>query len=249
MQPFTLVVPKELVPVGSRPAIHWVIEEAATAGIREVGIVVGPGKELIRSYIDRACADGLLPALEVAYLEQPEPRGLGDAMLRCRSFIGDDSFALLLPDNLPLAPSYRLGTLIDLHQERDRDVLGVLELGAESSGRYMRSGLFEGEEVDPGVFAIARILDKERSPLVIRPQETVRRTCGRSVWRPEILDLLAELQGRTTGELDEVQAAQIIAREEGLLGLVLDPPLFDVGHPEGLAAANAHYLAGLPGEA
>jgi UTP--glucose-1-phosphate uridylyltransferase len=91
MLPVTRVVPKELLPVGSKPAIHWAIEEAAAAGLREIAIVVSPTKPLIATYIETS---GLREELDLSFefITQEEQLGLADAIWRCRDFAGDEPF-------------------------------------------------------------------------------------------------------------------------------------------------------------
>ena len=239
MRPVTRVVPKELLPVGAKPAIHRVVEEAAAAGIDRIGVVIRPGKELIREYLEVARRRGDLPDLSFHFPIQEQPRGLADAIRASRGFLGADPFALLLPDNVLLSPEHRLESMTELFERSGRDVVGVLELDSSESGRYGDSGLFEGSSPERGVFEIGRLHEKRPGRLEIPDGETVRRTCGRYICRPHVLRLIDELWPAAQGELDEVPVYQRIAAEGGLLGRVLPPPLFDVGHPSGYLAANA----------
>lgn len=243
MRPVTWAVPKELLPVGTRPAIHRVVEEAAAAGLDRIGVVIGPGKELIRDYLETAQRQGEFQGLSFVYLRQEEPRGLADAISVSRAFTGDDPFALLLPDNVLLAPAYRLSSMTDLFVRSGKDVVGVLELDSSESGRYGNSGLFEGSRVEPGVFAIERLRDKLPGRLEIAAGETALRTCGRYICRPHVMRWIDELRPDVEGEFDEVPVYQRIAAEGGLLGRQLPLPLFDVGHPSGFLAANAYLHA------
>ena len=240
MRPVTWTVPKELLPVGTRPAIHRVVDEAAAAGLDRVGVVIGPGKRLIRDYLETARRQGALAGLELEYLWQEEPTGLADAISVSRSFLADDPFALLLPDNVLLSPDYRLASLIELFEESGKDVVGVLALGGEESGHYGNSGRFEGRSPRAGVHQIERLRDKGPGRLEIPAGETVRRTCGRYLCRPHVVRWIDELRPGIEGEFDEVPVYQRIAAEGGLLGCELPLPLFDVGHPSGFLAANAY---------
>lgn len=240
MRPVTWAVPKELLPVGTKPAIHRVVEEAAAAGLDRIGVVLGPGKELIRDYLEAACRRGDLPGLDFEFLLQKEPRGLAEAISVARDFTAGEAFALLLPDNVLLSPQHRLAPLTELSASAGKDVVGVLELDAEASGRYGNSGLFDGRPIGPGLFEIHRLRDKGPGRLEIPPGTTVLRTCGRYVCRPHVMDWIDELRPGIEGEFDEVPVYQRIAADGGLLGRLLPSPLFDVGHPAGFLAANAH---------
>ena len=158
MRPVTWAVPKELLPVGTRPAIHRVVDEAAAAGLDRIGVVIGPGKELIRDYLETARRQGEFPGLAFEYLRQEEPKGLAEAISVSRSFTDGDPFALLLPDNVLLAPEYRLAVLTELFTRSGKDVVGVLELdGGESGLREQRGLVVRFESALDGVGLIGKI--------------------------------------------------------------------------------------------
>lgn len=234
--------PKELLPVGGRPVLRHAIDEALAAGLDEIAIVVSPAKDPIRSYVDERIAAGKLAA-KITWVEQTVQRGLGDAMTRCRDFVAGEPFALLLPDNVFLAPGYSLQPMVDLAIEHSRDVIGVVELGDDSSGKFGNCGRIDFRALAPGVLEIERLDDKRPGKLQIPRGERVTRTCGRYVCRPDVLDVLEELRPETLAagrELDEVPAYQRIIAARGAIGCALPPPLFDAGNPEGYAAANAY---------
>ena len=80
MHPFSFCIPKELVPLGNVPAIHFVLDEVVAAGIPEVAIVVRPGKRLLSDHLERAQSEGLFSNLRIEWVTQAEPLGLGDAI-------------------------------------------------------------------------------------------------------------------------------------------------------------------------
>lgn len=240
MRPFTEVVPKELVPLGSRPALDLVIEEAHRAELTEVAVVVGREKDALGAYLAHLERSGAYPSISFEIVVQPAATGLADAITLCRAFTAGEPFALLLPDNVLLSPDHRLRPLLDLADETGAHAVGVVELAPEHSGQYGRSGLFEGEELRPGVFHITGLAGKEAGRLTVPPGRTLRRACGRYVCQPELFAILEELRRNVDGELDEVPAYQQIAAAGRLYGHLLPQPLFDVGHPRGFLAANAY---------
>lgn len=245
MEPFSLAVPKELAPVGARPALHRVIDEAAAAGIDQVAIISAPGKELLQGYVSAVQKRGGWAGMELTFLLQHQPRGLGDAISLAREFSAGESFALLLPDNLPLADDYRLEDLLTTHRRHDHHVVGVLRLDESWSGLFGNCGRIDHEEIEPGVVSVERIRDKRPGQLRIPVGEEVIRTCGRYVCQADIFERLEVLRPTAEGELDEVPVYQQLAMEGRLIGHVIPPPLFDVGHAAGLLAASA-YLATSP---
>ncbi len=245
MQPVARVVPKELLPVGSKPAIHWVIEEAAAAGLTEIAIVLSPAKGLIFEDL----ADGGLDSelgVRFHYVTQEVQRGLADAMWQCRDFTDGEPFALLLPDNVLLSREHDLARMVSLYAESGRDIIGALELDHSYSGRFGNCGLIDFERKAPGVLEISRLRDKRPGRLAIAENTCVVRTCGRYICHPHVFEYMKRFRpgGENNGsaaELDEVPVYQAIIRDQGAVGCLLALPLFDVGHPTGYAAANGYW--------
>jgi UTP--glucose-1-phosphate uridylyltransferase len=248
--PFSLAVPKELAPLGSKPAIHYVLDEAAQAGLEEAIVVIAPDKALLRRYLDLAQEQGAWPRLRLRYATQPEPSGLAHAIALCAPLLEGEPFVVLLPDNLPLAPDYRLDPLLELWLNRGRNVVGVIEIDHRWSGLFGNSGRIDSRPLEERVLAIDRLHDKVPGRLAIDATITapLLRACGRYVFGNDVLALLAESRTESTGEVDEVPTVQRLALRGDLLGSLVPMPLFDVGYPDGLLAANAYLAAraGLP---
>ena len=242
MKPFSRSVPKELVPLGSVPALHLVVREAVEAGLTEIALVLRPGKEILLESLEEL-RKGWSTGFELLPILQERPTGLADALSLCREFVAGESFALLLPDNVLPAREHELSRMITLHQREGLPVSGVLELSPEHSGLYGNSGRFRGEEIEEGIWQIDRLEPKGRGRLEIPPGGTVRRTCGRSVLTPDLFDRIERVRPTVHGECSEVPVFRELAREGRLLGLRLESPLFDVGHPRGVAAAGAWLAA------
>lgn len=235
--------PKELLPIGDRSVLRRTLDEALTAGLDRVAVVISPRKRAIRTYVEQLLQRGELRA-DVTWVEQVVQRGLGDAMTLCRDFVAGEPFALLLPDNVFLAPDYSLRPMVDLARTHGRDVIGVVELDCSNSGKFGNCGRIDYRPLAPGVVEIRRLDDKRPGRLEIPRGERVTRTCGRYVCRPDVLDVLEELRSEALasgGELDEVPAYQRIIAARGAIGCVLQPPLFDAGNPAGYAAAQAFH--------
>ena len=241
MEPFSTVVPKELAPIGSTPALHLVLDEAVAAGIEEVAVVTNVTKGLLADYLETARESGHWPDLAVTWVEQPSPEGLGDAIQRCRGFCHDEPFALLLPDNLPAAPNYRLLDLIAAARGTGLHALGVLELDHAWSGLYGNCGLIRYRERADGNLDIFEILDKQPGRLRITEGELVRRTCGRYVCQPDLFDEIERIRPSIVGDFDEVPVYQSLARQGRVVGVPIPMPLFDIGHAEGMLAASAFF--------
>ncbi len=239
MQPFTHVVPKELVPLGARPAIDWVVREALEAGLDQLGLVVGPDKGLIRDYLERLQELGELPPFSLELIHQEVPLGLAEAMALGRSFAAGEPFALVLPDNIFLSPEYSLGRMVEAAEDSGQDVVGVIRVDHPQSGLYGNCGRIDFDPLPSGHLALRHLASKGPGRLEVPPGETVLRACGRYICQPHIFDYIDQVRPQIEGEYSEVPVYQQIIAEKGALGVELPGPLFDVGHPSGYLAANA----------
>ena len=242
MQPFSLTTPKELVALGAVPAIEFAVLEAQAAGVDRVVLVTRPDKGRVAEYLHRAQDLGRLGEVEILTAVQNAPLGLADAIYSARGYLSGEPFALILPDNVILAEDYGLKSLVDAWAREGRDVVGVLRLDSDDDGRFGHSGLFEGVETRPGTYAIQRIHSKEKGVLRVSKGEVLHRTCGRYICHPDVIQRIEKMRERATGELDEVPIYQEIARERGVVGVLIPRPIFDVGVPRGVMEANAWLL-------
>lgn len=245
MLPFTHVVPKELAPLGSRPALDFVVREALEAGLDHLGVVVGPEKGLVRDYLERLRDHEELPIASLEFIFQEVPLGLAEAMALARSFSDGEPFALVLPDNIFLSPDHSLGRMVEAAQRHGQDAVGVIRVGHEQSGRYGNCGRIEFDALPCGDLALRHLASKGPGRLEIAPGETVLRACGRYICQPHVFDYIDRLRPEIRGEYSEVPVYQRIISERGAVGVELPGPLFDVGHPSGFLAANA-FLAAAP---
>lgn len=243
MLPISSVVPKEMLPIGTRPMIEFAVAEAASAGISEIFLVIAPEKRLISDYFRRRMEEGEYAGVRFRSVQQPEPLGLADAIDRCRKWLQDEPFAVLLPDNVNFAPEYSFKSLIRAYQTNGQDVVGVIELQQSDSGRWGNVGRIDYEELDEGTIRIRRLYSKGRGTLKVRPGESLLRTCGRYVCHSDIFSFFDRIRPQATGEFDEVPVYQEVVRQRGMIGCRIPMPLVDVGNPLGyLTAQHLMYL-------
>ncbi len=211
--PFTKSVPKELVPLVDKPVIQYVIEEAAAAGIEEILVVVSPGKEaLIRHFNPEAALNArltrngkteLLAELEkleclaeIHYVCQAELDGLGGAILRGRSFAGNEPFAVLLGDTVMESFTDRpvIGELIRIFEARSASVMALEEVPEEKLRKY---GIAAGSFVEPDLLKLSDIVEKPE------PEAAPSRlaVASRYVFTPELFDALAATKPGRGGEI------------------------------------------------
>lgn len=231
--PVTKVVPKELIPVGKKPALQWVIEEAVDAGLRDLVIVVNERKGLLREYLtplnqghplsEYAAMrelERLLRDARITFVDQPTPIGLADAILRCRDCVGDEPFALLLPDNVFLsAESSVTERLVRLHTVTGQSCVALWR----ARGAGLSDGAVIGKRNGDSTWSVSRVLRKGD----IRGRATDLRPLGRAVLEPRAFQFLQS--GVTSGESDEVPALNGLAGEQRLLGLMVEEEPVHIG--------------------
>ncbi|MFQ5928200.1 MAG: sugar phosphate nucleotidyltransferase [Acidobacteriota bacterium] len=240
MKPVSQVLPKELLPIGTRPMIQFAVEEAIEGNVKEIAVVINERKELIRDYLKQLISDEPFDRVCFHFFYQKEAKGLADAIDQCREFIQGEPFALLLPDNVILSSDYRFSSMVELYRQTGRDVVGVIELAAEQSGLYGNAGRIDSESLKSGVLEIKRLYGKSKGTLRVAPGEKIRRTCGRYVCHPDLFDYIDLIRPQVREEFDEVPVYQEIIRQKGALGYLIPAPLFDTGNPRGYLAASAY---------
>jgi UTP--glucose-1-phosphate uridylyltransferase len=222
LRPLTDVVPKELLPLVDRPVVRWVADELAACGIEQLAVVVGPGKERVAEYLG---AGAIL---------QPEPRGLGDAVLCAEAWAADEPFAVALGDAVIGGQARivaRLAAALDDHGAVA--AIAVQRVGPEKVSRY---GIVAGATKGSDPF-VARAL-VEKPALEDAPGDMA--IAARYVLGPAIFDALRATAPGHGGEVQLTDAIALLLREGArVVAVPLAPgePRFDVGDAESYAEA------------
>jgi UTP--glucose-1-phosphate uridylyltransferase len=247
--PATKAMPKEMLPVVDKPLIQYAVEEAAAAGIEMMIFVTGRNKRAIEDHFDRSpelemllqasgktqLLDALLSAtprgVSFVYVRQPEPLGLGHAVLCARPVVGDEPFAVILADDLIDAEPGVTAQLVQSYERHGSSVLAVENVPLEDTAKY---GIVATETLAPGEERVTRIVEKPR------PEEapSTLAVVGRYVLRPEIFD---ELERTQRGRGNEIQLTDAIARRvpHGEVAVRhFHGTRFDCGSKAGFLAAN-----------
>jgi UTP--glucose-1-phosphate uridylyltransferase len=223
LHPITRVIPKEMFPVEQKPIIQHIVEEAITAGLTELGIIVRPGKEMIREYFSTLPEEELAGKIRIEYLYQTRPAGLGDAILCARDFIGVEPFIVMLPDDLYMDfnPTRELAMFFN---ERQQSCLSIGEVPAEEANCY---GKVTAESIEGNLYRIGYMFPKNWSLKIINPAARHLNSFGRYVLTPKVLELAYERQEGI--ELDDGDLIRGLLRFETIYGLYLSCTRFDTG--------------------
>jgi UTP--glucose-1-phosphate uridylyltransferase len=245
-------LPKELLTVAAKPLIAHAIEGLAASGVRQIGVIISPAKEAIRQFLLGNPPEFLAPLLDAhlqvlfkactfSFFVQPEPAGLGDAVSLCREFVGNEPFALIMPDNVLLDGLPVVTQLLPFFASEGRDMIGAINVKPEEASRFGNVGILETEIIpgrSPRFRKVADFSSKTDDPLSVPPGEKLLKNFGGSIFLPHFFDYIEQSRPNAKGELDDVPVIQAILREEGLRVVVLEGNGFDVGNPAGYWAAN-----------
>jgi len=234
--PATKAQPKEMLPVVDKPAIQYVVEEAARCGIRDVLVVTGRNKRSIEDHFDHAPelerqleAGGkddqlaevraITGLADLHYVRQGEPKGLGHAVAVARQHVGDEPFVVLLPDDI-METSEVLGRMLDAHVTHGASVVALKEVAPHEISSY---GCAAVESVDDGLVRITGVVEKP-SPEDAPSNLAVM---GRYVFTPDIFDFIDQVE---PGKGGEIQLTDAMAKLPTLYGVVFQDGRYDTGN-------------------
>jgi UTP--glucose-1-phosphate uridylyltransferase len=242
--PATKAMPKEMLPVVDKPAIQYVVEEAVAAGLTDVLMITGRNKNALENHFDRAgeleaalTRKGDTDKLEkvnhsshladVHYVRQGDPKGLGHAVLRARMHVGNDSFAVLLGDDIIDARDPLLTRMLDEHGKRNATIVALLEVDPESIHLYGAAAVEPTDDAD--VVRVTGLVEKPAAD--VAPSNLA--VIGRYVLRPEVFDILERTEPGKGGEIQLTDALMEMAADVqgtgGVYGVVFRGRRYDTG--------------------
>jgi len=224
--PATKAVPKELLPVVDRPALQYIVEEAARAGLGEVLMVTGRNKSAIEDFFDRTPEleaalekkgdEGRLAAVhdatdiaQVHFVRQGEARGLGHAVLQAAAFVGDEPFAVLLGDDMIDERDHLLEQMIAVQAEHGGSVIALLDVGRENIDKYGAVAVEQSGHTGEGDEVVRITGLVEKPPVEEAPSSLA--IIGRYVLAPEIFEVLHETPPGRGGEIQLTDALRVLA--------------------------------------
>ena len=246
--PATKSQPKEMLPIVDKPAIQYVVEEAVLAGLTDVLVITGRGKRAIEDhfdrnfelehYLDQSGRDELLAEMreinELAdfhYIRQRDPLGLGHAVSVASEHVGQESFAVLLGDDIMVDDATLLTRMLDVHARYGGSVLALLEVPIEEISAY---GSVAVEPVAEGLMRVQQIIEKPKPEAALSNLAVI----GRYVFTPSIFDALAETRPGVGGEIQLTDAIGLLLDREPVYGVVFSEGRYDIGRKFDFLRAN-----------
>ncbi|MBV8798698.1 MAG: UTP--glucose-1-phosphate uridylyltransferase GalU [Alphaproteobacteria bacterium] len=247
--PATKAVPKEMLPVVDKPVVQYAVEEAREAGIEQFIFVTGRGKAIIEDHFDHAyelemllksrdktselnsLLEGLPVTGAVSFTRQQKPLGLGHAVWSARHLVGDEPFAVLLPDDLMVGTPGGLSQMMDVYNDAGGVVVAAEEKPLEEVKRY---GVISPGEIKGKAVEVKDVVEKPK------PSKAPSRLCiiGRYILQPEIF---VELDRKEAGAGGEIQLTDSMARLIGRVpfhAVKTDCARYDCGDKVGFLQAN-----------
>ncbi len=254
--PATKVVPKELLPLVDKPTLQYIVEEAVSAGIEEIIFVTSRSKRSIEDHFDA------FPELETVLekkgkqreledlrqiermasfvaVRQPQPLGLGHAILCAKDLVGDEPFAVLLGDNLVDPETPCLPRMIELHQQYGGSVLSLFACPPEQISAF---GVAAVEDLAADAVKVNFLVEKpkrDEAPSNLAVE-------GRYILTPDIFGLLAETKPGAGGEIQVTDAIQVQAAAGHCFGLRFSGVRYDTGTPLGYLTSSIAYALKRP---
>jgi UTP--glucose-1-phosphate uridylyltransferase len=245
--PATKAIPKEMLTVVDRPLIQYAVEEALEAGIEQMIFVTGRGKTALEDHFDIAYEleatmrgrgkplDVLdstrFPPGAIVSVRQQEPLGLGHAVWCARDIVGDEPFAVFLPDEVMVGRPNCTRQLVDAYERVGGNVVAVLEVPAGETHKY---GVIDPGASDGNLTEIRGLVEKPAPGTA--PSNLM--LPGRYVLQPEIMKVLGEIGKGAGGEIQLTDAMAALIGTQPFHGLTFDGERHDCGHKLGFVIAN-----------
>jgi UTP--glucose-1-phosphate uridylyltransferase len=249
--PATKAQPKEMLPIVDKPVIQYIVEEAVKAGITQIVFVTGKHKRAIEDHFDRNLElerflreKGKIEPLEeikrisemvqVIYVRQKEPLGLGHAILTAEPAVGDEPFAVLLGDDIIVSEKPAIKQLIEVFERYNCSVIGVEEVDRKEVRKY---GIVGGKQVEDGVLKVETLIEKPN------PEEAPSNLAisGRYILTPGIFSALKKTKPGKGGEIQLTDALQMLSQKEVIYAKVINGKRFDTGNKLGFLKATVEF--------
>jgi UTP--glucose-1-phosphate uridylyltransferase len=249
--PATKAMPKEMLPIVDKPTIQYIIEEAVESGIEDIIIVTGKGKRAIEDHFDHSyeLEQNLLEKgkfellsevqkssklVDIHYIRQKEPKGLGHAIWCARKFIGNEPFAVLLGDDIVQAEKPCLKQLIEQYERYNASILGVQSVAEDQVSRY---GIVDGNAIGERFYSVNSLVEKPKQEEA--PSNLA--IMGRYILNPRIFEVLSKQKPGAGGEIQLTDAIAELNRYEAVYAYDFEGVRYDVGEKMGFIQTTIEF--------
>ncbi|WP_338450134.1 UTP--glucose-1-phosphate uridylyltransferase GalU [Niallia oryzisoli] len=249
--PATKAMPKEMLPIVDKPTIQYIVEEAIESGIEDIIIVTGKGKRSIEDHFDHAVeleqnlkskekyelleeVRNIANMVDIHYIRQKEPKGLGHAVWCARNFIGDEPFAVLLGDDIVQAQTPCLKQLMIQHEKTLSSVIGVQQVPDSETHRY---GIIDPVESFGRSYQVRNFVEKPAQGTAPSNLAII----GRYIFTPEIFMFLDKQMVGAGGEIQLTDAIQQLNQIQRVFAYEFEGKRYDVGEKLGFIETTIEF--------
>ncbi|MCE7792517.1 UTP--glucose-1-phosphate uridylyltransferase GalU [Salipaludibacillus sp. CUR1] len=248
--PATKAMPKEMLPIVDKPTIQYIVEEAVASGIEDIIIVTGKGKRAIEDHFDNSfeLEQNLLnkgkmslldevqksSKVDIHYIRQKEPKGLGHAVWCARKFIGDEPFAVLLGDDIVRSDKPCLKQLMECYDRYKASILGVQTVKDDEVSRY---GIVGGKEIGERIYTVRELVEKPAAESA--PSNLA--ILGRYILSPQIFSVLENQEPGSGGEIQLTDAIARLNQKEAVYAYDFEGVRYDVGEKFGFIQTSIEF--------
>jgi UTP--glucose-1-phosphate uridylyltransferase len=256
--PATKVIPKEMLALVDKPIIQYGVEEAIASGIEHIIIVTGRGKSAMEDHFDLSfeldatlerrgkhelldVSRSVATMSRVSYVRQKEPLGLGHAVLCAKHLVGDEPFAVILPDDVIDASTPCLKQMIDVFDEKHGSIIATMTIDGPSISAY---GVLAGsaDALNPRIYNCTGMVEKPKLEEAPSNQAII----GRYILTPRVFDLLEQTKPGAGGEIQLTDGIKALLKEEKVFGYSFDGKRYDAGDKFGMLQATVEFALKRP---
>ncbi|HKL13007.1 MAG TPA: UTP--glucose-1-phosphate uridylyltransferase GalU [Halanaerobiales bacterium] len=249
--PATKAQPKEMLPIVDKPAIQYIVEEAVQSGIEDIIIITGKHKKSIADHFDRnvelemalkgkqkekllEIVEDISSMIDIHYVRQKKPKGLGHAIYCARTFIGNDPFAVLLGDDIVVSDKPVIQQMAEIYEKEGKPLLGVKKVPHMDVSKY---GVVKYSSSKGRVYEVEELVEKP--PVEEAPSDLA--IMGRYIITPDIFEILANTKPGKGGEIQLTDALNELAHKRALQAYEFEGDRYDVGNKLGFLQATVEF--------
>jgi UTP--glucose-1-phosphate uridylyltransferase len=249
--PATKAQPKEMLPIVDKPTIQYIVEEAVNSGIEEILIITGRNKRAIEDHFDKSVelelslknkgqedllhlVKDISNMVDIHYIRQKEPKGLGHAIYCARAFVGNEAFAVMLGDDVIDAKELVLKQMIDVYDKYNCTIIGVQEVPEDDVSKY---GIVDSSFVEDRIHKVNDLVEKPKK----KDAPSRMAIMGRYIISPQIFDILKHTKPGAGGEIQLTDALRELLRHEVVYAYNFEGKRYDVGDKLGYLMATVEF--------
>lgn len=250
--PATKAQPKEMLPIVDKPTLQYIIEECIESGIEEILIITGRNKKSIEDHFDKnielemelkksgkqemlEMIKNISDMVNIHFIRQKEPKGLGHAIYCAKTFVGNEPFAVLLGDDIVYNKEKPcLKQMLECYGEYKTSILGVQKVPRENINKY---GIVETKHIEDRVYKVKGLMEK---PNIDQTNSDIA-ILGRYIVTPKIFEILENLEPGKGGEIQLTDALLKLSKEEAIYAYIFEGKRYDVGDKLGFLQATVEY--------